>query len=207
MTDGGTSRPYTDTAPVIELMKFLYDIFPVLLFFVAYKTYDIYVATATAIIATIVQVGLFWLRHRRFEKMHLITLAVITLFGGATLALKDPVFIMWKPTIAYWLFAAVFLASQYIGQKCLVERMMGHALQTRPSIWLRLNLAWVVFFIIMGVVNLYVAYNYAEETWVNFKLFGLMGLTLLFVLAQGLVLARHLEPAENDTDTRSNKET
>lgn len=174
-------------------MKLLYDFFPILLFFVAYKLYGIYVATATAIIATVLQVALFWLRHRRVEKMHVITLAIIVLFGGATLLLRDPVFIKWKPTVAYWLFAAVFLGSQFIGAKSLAERMMGHAIQTTRSVWRRLNLAWVVFFIVMGVVNLYVAYHYSEETWVNFKLFGLMGLTFVFVLAQGLILARFIE--------------
>ncbi len=174
-------------------MKLLYDFFPILLFFVAYKLYGIYVATATAIVATILQVALFWLRHRRVEKMHVITLAIIVLFGGATLLLKDPVFIKWKPTVAYWLFAAVFLGSQFIGGKSLVERMMGHAIQTTRTVWQRLNLAWVVFFVAMGLVNLYVAYHYSEDTWVNFKLFGLMGLTFLFVLAQGVVLARFIE--------------
>lgn len=174
-------------------MKLLYDFFPILLFFVAYKLYGIYVATATAIVATILQVALFWLRHRRVEKMHVITLAIIVLFGGATLLLKDPVFIKWKPTVAYWLFAAVFLGSQFIGGKSLVERMMGHAIQTTRAVWQRLNLAWVVFFVAMGLVNLYVAYHYSEDTWVNFKLFGLMGLTFLFVLAQGVVLARFIE--------------
>ncbi len=174
-------------------MKLLYDFFPILLFFVAYKLYGIYVATATAIVATVLQVAVFWLRHRRVEKMHVITLAIIVLFGGATLLLKDPVFIKWKPTVAYWLFAAVFLGSQFIGGKSLVERMMGHAIQTTRAVWHRLNLAWVVFFVAMGLVNLYVAYHYSEETWVNFKLFGLMGLTFLFVLAQGVVLARFIE--------------
>ncbi|HEY9198616.1 MAG TPA: septation protein A [Gammaproteobacteria bacterium] len=173
-------------------MKLLYDFFPILLFFVAYKLYGIYAATATAIVATFVQVGLFWLKHRRFEKMHLITLAIIALFGGATLLLRDPVFIKWKPTVAYWLFALTFLGSQFIGDKCIIERMMGHAIQTTRGIWTRLNLAWVVFFIAMGLVNLYVAYNYAEATWVNFKLFGLMGLTFVFIVAQGLVLSRYV---------------
>lgn len=179
-------------------MKFLYDFFPILLFFIAYKFYGIYVATATAIVATVAQVALFWLRHRRFEKMHLITLGIITVFGGATLILHDPVFIKWKPTIAYWLFAMAFLGSQFVGEKSLIERMMGHAIQTTHSVWTRLNLAWIVFFIAMGFVNLYVAYNYAEATWVNFKLFGLMGLTLVFVLGQGVVLARYIQ----DEDTK-----
>lgn len=180
-------------------MKILYDFFPIALFFVAYKMYDIYVATATVIIATILQVALFWLRHRRFEKTHLITLAIVGLLGGATLLLHDPVFIKWKPTVAYWLFALTFIGSQFIGDKCIIERMMGHAVQTTRSVWIKLNLAWVLFFIALGCVNLYVAYNYSESTWVNFKLFGLLGLTFVFVVAQGLVLSRYMEePADNE---------
>lgn len=173
-------------------MKLLYDFFPIFLFFVAYKLYGIYAATATAIIATVLQVGLFWLKNRRVEKMHIITLAIVIVFGGATLLLRDPVFIKWKPTVAYWLFALTFLGSQFIGDRCIIERVMGHAIQTTRAVWTRLNLAWAAFFVALGFVNLYVAYNYAEATWVNFKLFGLMGLTLVFVVAQGLVLARYV---------------
>ncbi|MBU1191252.1 MAG: septation protein A [Gammaproteobacteria bacterium] len=187
-------------------MKILYDFFPIVLFFIAYKLYGIYVATATAIVATFVQVGLFWLRHRRFEKMHLITLGIIVLFGGATLILHDPVFIKWKPTIAYWMFAIAFLGSQFVGEKSLIERMMGHAIQTSRSVWTRLNLAWVLFFILMGCVNLYVAFNYSEDTWVNFKLFGLMGLTLIFVFGQGIVLSRYI-PDEPDTKPSTKEES
>ncbi|HKK14942.1 MAG TPA: septation protein A [Gammaproteobacteria bacterium] len=177
-------------------MKFLYDFFPILLFFVAYKVMGIYAATATVIVATVAQVAIFWLRHRRFEKMHLITLAIVVVFGGATLALHDPVFIKWKPTVAYWLFAVAFLGSAFVGERNLVERMLGHAISVAPPVWMRLNTAWVLFFAAMGVLNLYVAFSFDENTWVNFKLFGLMGITFGFLLAQGFYLARHMEPEE-----------
>jgi intracellular septation protein len=108
-------------------MKLLYDFFPILLFFIAYKVYDIYVATAVAIAAAFVQTGLYWLRHRRFENTHLLTLGLLVVFGGLTLILHDPVFIKWKPTLVNWLFAIGFIGSQFIGRKPLVERMMGHA--------------------------------------------------------------------------------
>jgi intracellular septation protein len=179
-------------------MKLLFDFFPILLFFAAYKLYDIYVATATAIVATIVQVSLFWLKHRRVEKMHLVTLALIAILGGATLYLKDPAFIKWKPTIAYWLFACAFLGSQYIGERSLAERMMGHAITAPKPVWSRLTLAWALFFISMGFINLYVAFNFSEETWVNFKLFGLMGLTITFVVVQGFFLARYMDAENGD---------
>ena len=174
-------------------MKFLFDLFPILLFFIAYKMYDIYVATAVAIGAAFVQTGLFWLKHRKFEKMHVITLGILIVFGGLTLILRDPVFIKWKPTVVNWLFGASFLGSQFIGERPLVERMMGHAITVPAQVWRRLNGVWVLFFLAMGLINIYVAYNYSEETWVNFKLFGMMGLTLVFVFAQAFYLGRYME--------------
>jgi intracellular septation protein len=173
-------------------MKFLFDLFPILLFFIAYKLYDIYVATAVAIAAAAVQTGLFWIKNRKFEKMHLVTLAILIVFGGLTLALRDPVFIKWKPTVVNWLFAVVFLGGRLIGDRTLVERMMSHAITVPREIWRRLNWAWIGFFFIMGVLNLYVAYTYSENTWVNFKLFGMMGLTLVFVFAQAFYLSRYM---------------
>ena len=180
-------------------MKFLHDLFPVILFFIAYKLYDFYVATAVIIVATIVQVGYGWMRERKVQKMHLITLALVLLFGGLTLYLQDPLFLKWKPTVVNWLFAAAFLGSHVIGDKPLVERMMSGSVTLDKPVWNRLNLAWVIFFSLMGVVNLYVAFNYSEDTWVNFKLFGMMGLTFLFVILQAFYLARFIADAEQKT--------
>jgi intracellular septation protein len=180
-------------------MKFLFDLFPIILFFIAYKMYDIYVATAVAIGAAMLQTGLFWLKHRKFEKMHVITLGILIVFGGLTLVLHDPVFIKWKPTVVNWLFGVVFLASSFIGKATLVERMMGHAIQAPAPVWARLNVAWVMFFLFMGLINLYVAFNFSEDTWVNFKLFGMMGLTLLFVFAQAFYLGRYMESTEEES--------
>lgn len=174
-------------------MKFLFDLLPVLLFFAAYKLYDIWVATVVAIVAAVIQVGLTWAMHRRVEKMHLVTLALIVVLGGATLAFHDETFIKWKPTLVNWLFAVVFLGSQFIGEKNLVERMMSHAVTVPRVIWSRLNLAWVTFFTALGVLNLYVAFSFDTDTWVDFKLYGLMGLTLAFVVVQSFYLARHME--------------
>jgi intracellular septation protein len=173
-------------------MKFLFDFFPVLLFFVAFKLYDIYVATAVAIAASAAQVGWVWLKHRRVERMPLITLALITVLGGATLVLQDEQFIKWKPTVVNWLFASVFFGSQFIGKRTIIERMMGQNMQLAATVWVRLNLAWVAFFIAMGILNLYVAFHFDTNTWVNFKLFGMLGLTLAFVIVQAFYLARHL---------------
>lgn len=178
-------------------MKFLADLFPVILFFAAYKLADIYVATGVAIAASLLQVTYSHFRHSQVETMHWVTLGLLTLFGGLTLALHDPVFIKWKPTVVNWLFAAAFLGSGWFMERSLIQRMMDHAISLPAVIWGRLNLAWSTFFICMGGLNLYVAFNFAEETWVNFKLFGLMGLTLVFVVAQGFYLARYLQPEEN----------
>jgi len=174
-------------------MKFLYDFFPILLFFIAYKLYGIYAATVVAIAASFVQVGWFWLQHRRFENMHLITLALLVVFGGLTLFLQDETFIKWKPTVINWLFGLVFLGSQFIGKKTIVERMMGATVELPATLWPRLNLAWAAFFIFLGFANMYVMYTFDTDTWVNFKLFGMTGLTLAFVLGQGLYLVRYMK--------------
>ncbi|WP_462320732.1 inner membrane-spanning protein YciB [Halochromatium sp.] len=222
-------------------MKLLIDFFPIILFFVAYKLYGIYVATITAIIASLAQVAWLRWRHGRFEKMPLITLALIAVFGGLTLLLRDPIFVMWKPTIVNWLFAIAFIGASLIGKRPLVEQMMGQAISVPALIWRRLNWAWVAFFLVSGLANLFVVYigsgfyvaeqtliaatgitevdltgcaeqftgqqlrlcetaHQSEAVWVNFKLFGMMGLTILFVIGQALYLARHVhepEPVES----------
>jgi intracellular septation protein len=173
-------------------MKFLFDFFPVILFFIAFKVADIYVATAVAIVATFVQVGWLKLRGRKVEPMLWASLAIIAVFGGATLLLQDETFIKWKPTVLYWLFGAV-LAGALVFRRNLIRVMLSEQVQLPDPIWSRLNLSWISFFVFMGALNLYVAYNFSTDHWVNFKLFGGMGLMLLFVLAQALVLARFIE--------------
>jgi intracellular septation protein len=173
-------------------MKFLFDLFPVILFFVAFKTWDIYVATAVAIGATFLQVGWLKLRGKRVDPMLWASLLIIGVFGGATLALQDETFIKWKPTVLYWLFGAVLAGSQFFGRN-LIRMMLSDQVQLPEPVWRRLNWSWIGFFVFMGALNLYVAYNFSTDNWVNFKLFGGMGLMLLFVLAQALVLARYVE--------------
>ena len=216
-------------------MKQLFDFFPILLFFVIYKFYldlpdemilginawlplmelapgeasdAIYLATLAAIVATLVQVTLAMVIVKKVEKMPLITLALLLVFGGATLALKDPVFIQWKPTAINWLFALVFAGSHAVGDKPLIQRMMGHAIEiTEPRVWVQLNLAWVGFFVVAGIANLVVApeidpfgLQFSEDTWVDFKLFGLMGMTIAFVIAQAIFLARYMPNTDKETN-------
>ena len=173
-------------------MKFLFDLFPVVLFFVAFKIAGIYIATAVAIAATFAQVAWLKLKKRKIEPMLWASLAIIVVFGGATLFLQDETFIKWKPTVLYWLFAAV-LAGAAAARRNLIRAMLSQHMQLPDPVWSRLNLAWIGFFAFMGVLNLYVAYNYSTDLWVNFKLFGGMGLMLLFVFAQALVLGRYAD--------------
>ncbi|NNJ84593.1 MAG: septation protein A [Gammaproteobacteria bacterium] len=157
------------------------------------STEAILAATIVAIVATFIQVVISWLRSHRVENMHLITLALLVVLGGATLLFKDEMFIKWKPTAVNWLFALVFFGSQFVGGKSLVQRMMEKNIELPSAIWTRLNWSWVVFFLVMGFVNLYVIYNFSTEFWVNFKLFGLLGLTLAFVVGQSFFLVRFMK--------------
>src|SRR5215470_16535095 len=174
-------------------MKFLFDLFPVVLFFVAFKLFDIYVATAVAIAATFLQIGWLKWRGRKVDAMMWVTLAIIVVFGGATLLLHDETFIKWKPTVLYWLFAAVLAGAELLFRKNLIRAALSGQVKLPDAVWGRLNWSWAAFFAFMGAANLYVAFNFSTDTWVNFKLFGGMGLMLVFVLIQAVFLARHVE--------------
>jgi len=203
-------------------MKVLFDLLPVIFFFVAYtgakhapdsaasfvssllsglgmssavdaEQAPLLLATVVAIVATFAQVGWLLVRRRKVDNMLWISLAIIVVLGGATLALRDPTFIKWKPTVLYWTFAAVLLGASLFLKRNLIRTMMQGQLSLPDVIWTRLNLSWVAFFVLMGAINLYVAYNYSESTWVSFKLFGGIGLMVAFVVVQGLMLSRFLE--------------
>lgn len=172
-------------------MQLLFDFLPIIAFFVAYKLADIYVATAVIIVASILQVSIHWLRTRSVNRMHLISAGLVILFGGLTLLIHDAAFIKWKYTVVNWLFGAAFLGSSWrrISARPLIQRMLGAAgaeLPLSDEQWRRLNWMWVAFFVAMGAANLAVFMNFDENTWVNFKLYGMIGLTLVFILLQGL---------------------
>jgi intracellular septation protein len=177
-------------------MQILVDIFPIIVFFGVYQVAGIQAATIAIIVAMALQIAVQWIQKRQVNKMLLISGALVALFGGATLWLDDPIFIQWKPTIVNWLFAAAFLVSQMIGDKTLTERVMGHAIELEPAFWRQLNLIWVANFALLGAANLFVVYNFDEATWVNFKLFGMLGLTLLTALGQGLWIAARTSPGK-----------
>jgi intracellular septation protein len=190
-------------------MKLLIDFFPVFAFFIAYKAFDIYVATSVLIVTFIAQFLFDWRRNGKINKMHLTSLVLVLVFGGITLFLRDEKFIQWKPTVVNWLFAAAFLLAPVFTKKTLVQRLMEKTVQLAPGLWSQLNSMWVLFFLLSGAANLYVVYNYDEETWVNFKLFGMLGLTFIFILMQGVWLSRKatlLEESQSEPAKVSNKD-
>ena len=175
------------------MKKMLFDLFPVILFFVAYKMADIYAATGVAIAASVVQIGWLKMRCHPVENMQWLSLVIIVVFGGMTLLLHDETFIKWKPTVLYGLFAVVLAVSRYALRKNLIEAMMSKQVKLPDPVWDRLNLAWVAFFAFLGVLNILIAYQFSTDIWVNFKLFGSLGLTILFVIGQALYFSRHVQ--------------
>ncbi|MDO8279370.1 MAG: septation protein A [Burkholderiaceae bacterium] len=177
-------------------MKILLDFFPIILFFAAFKVWGIYVATAVAIVATVLQIGWLYFKHGKVEPMQWVSLAVIILFGGATLVAQNETFIKWKPTVLYWLMGGALLVGQLVFRKNLLKSLMGAQMQLPEAAWRTMNWSWTLFFGAMGVLNLWVAFNFDTDTWVSFKLFGGLGLMALFVLIQALYLSRYMKPDE-----------
>jgi len=178
-------------------LKLLFDFFPIILFFITFKLSGIYAATAVTIAATFAQIGWVWIKYRKVEPMLWLSLAVVVVFGGATLLFHNDTFIKWKPTVLYWLFAAILAGAQLLQGKNLMRALMGKQMQLPDAIWHRVNWSWVAFFSLMGLLNIAIAYSVSTNLWVDFKLFGSLGLTLAFVVGQSLLLARHLRLDEN----------
>ena len=186
-------------------MKFLFDFFPLVAFLIAFyipedREQGVYLGVQVMIVATLIQIIAYWLFTRKFEKMHVITLILTVVLGGATLLLKDVRFFKWKPTAVNWIFALVFIGSQFIGKKPIIRRMMDHAISVPDEIWTKLNLAWAGFFIFAGTINLYVAYNFSTEFWVNFKVYGLLGLTFIFAIGQAMYMSRYIKDIKEEKE-------
>ncbi|WP_298717400.1 septation protein A [uncultured Oceanisphaera sp.] len=177
-------------------MKQFAEFIPLIIFFVVYKAVDIYAATGALMATTCIQMLLVWLKHKKLEKMHLITLVLVLFFGGLTMFFQDDAFIKWKVTAVNGLFAIGLLVSRYGFRKNLIKQMLGKEMTVPDSIWDKANLAWVGFFSFCGALNVYVAFNLSQEFWVNFKVFGLLGLTLLFTFATALYLYRQQQALE-----------
>ena len=189
-------------------MKFLFDFFPVLTFFIAFKVSDddIIIATIAAMTASVIQVVGFWLKHRRFEKMHLIVMVTLLVMGSITIYLGDSVYIKWKTTIVEWAFGVILIGSQYIWKVNLIKKMMSQAMTAPEHIWARLNLAWASFFIFVGFLNIYGLYKFSTEDWVNFKTFGVMGMTIVFSIVTVLMLFRYVNKDDAATEAKENGE-
>jgi intracellular septation protein len=179
-------------------MKLLLDFLPIIFFFATYKFYGIFPATAAAILVSALQITFIWFKKRRLEPIQIITFLMILILGGATLFLHNSIFIKWKPTVLYWVFAILFFLSQLIGKKPFIKYMLEEKISLPEPVWKKLNLSWIVFFSIVGLVNLYVVYNYSTDFWVNFKLFGIVGLTIIFGLMQSFFISKYI--VEETTD-------
>jgi intracellular septation protein len=184
------------------MQSFIIDFIPVLLFLLAFKIYGIYVATTVGIVATAIQVIITRIVRKKFDKQQLITLVVFAVFGGMTLYFHNPTFVKWKPSIVFWIFGGAFIISQFIGKKPIIQAMLEKVVdaemksQVPDIVWRRLNMAWGIFFLILGTVNIYVAYTFSTDTWVNFKVFGILGLIMVFSFVQAFCLARYLSDAK-----------
>ncbi|QCG47017.1 septation protein A [Aeromonas schubertii] len=176
-------------------MKQFIEFIPLIVFFAIYKLYDIYYATGALVVVTGLQLLYGWLKYRKVEKMQLFTFVLVAFFGSLTLIFHDDTFIKWKVTVINALFALALQIGRYGFGKNLLKQMLGKELSAPDPVWDRLNLGWVTFFALCGLLNLYIAFNLPQEVWVNFKVFGLLGLTLISTLLSGLYLYRHL-PAE-----------
>jgi intracellular septation protein len=217
-------------------MKLFLDFLPIILFFGVFKFADLHadaaaryatehlgfvvsggvvgpeeapvlLATVVVIVATLVQITLLLLMRRKVDTMLWVTFGLITVLGGATVWFHDPTFIKWKPSALDWAMALALWLSQAAFGKNLLQVLVGEQLVLPKPVWQRLNLAWIAFFVLMGVVNLYVAYNYSTSVWATFKVFGLTGLMLLFMVAQGFYISRHIEDEEPAVDPGRNRPT
>ena len=183
-------------------MKLLYDFFPVLIFFIIYKMTNIYTATGALIIASAAQIGYLWLRKHRIETMHVITFVLVLVFGGITIYLHDAMYLKWKVSVVNWLFGVAFMVSQFIGRKTLIQYLFEsttdhhgkhQAINLPKHAWRQLNLMWTVYFFVVGFINIYVVYHFSTADWVDFKVFGMIGLTLIFIVLQSFYLYKHIK--------------
>ena len=179
-------------------MQLLFDFFPLIAFFIAFKFAGIFIATGVIIVAVLLQVALQWTLHRKVSSMALTSAALVLVFGGLTLWIHDEAFIKWKVTVVNWLFAAGFLISQFVGEKPMIQRLLDASVTLERPLWLRLNTVWALFFLVLGAINLYVMYNFSTDVWAKFKVFGVLGLTLVFALVQGVWLASKMPQTPAD---------
>lgn len=187
-------------------MKLLFDFFPLLAFFIVYKIWGIYAATGVLIIASALQMLYTWFKHHRIEPMHAITFVLVLIFGGLTIALHDVMFLKWKVSIVNWLFSAAFILSRFCMKKTLIEHLFSLSTKGKPAdqnplhhlskaVLYKLNWMWALFFLLLGTLNIILVYTVSTNTWVDFKVFGSLGLTVIFMIIQTVYLFKHLKHA------------
>ena len=186
-------------------MKFIVDLFPIIVFFGVYQQTDVYAATAALMLACTLQTFGYRVFSGGFDRNHVLALLLVLPFGTLTLVLRDPMFIKWNGTVELWLLAVGLLGSRYIGDKPLIERMMGGGLDLPPEIWRQLNWAWIAFFLFSGACNLYAAYSWEEAAWMNFRMFGMTGMSIVFVVVQMVWIVRVLPPLD-DSEGQDSRE-
>lgn len=175
------------------MKKALFDFFPVIIFFIFFKLYNIFVATGILMVASCVQIGYLYFRYKKVELKHVITLVLVLVFGGATIYFHDARFIQWKVSIINWIFGGILLISPYVLKKTAIEYLLSDDINLSKKVWIRLNHMWGIFLLFMGFLNLYVMFNYSQDAWVNFKTFGFMILTIIFGILQSLYLYKHMD--------------
>jgi len=187
-------------------MKQFFEFIPLIIFFAVYKMVDIYAATGSLIVTTGLLLAYNYFKHGKAEKMHIITFLMVLVFGTLTLILHDDVFIKWKVTVVYVLFTIALLASQFIFKKPILKQMLGKEITLPEKVWSTLNIAWAVFFLALGLINIYVAFRLEQEVWVNFKVFGLLGATLVFTLLSGFYIYKYLPNEDKNKKVEAKKE-
>jgi len=180
-------------------MQLFFDFLPIIAFFIGFKFFGIFTATSIAIAISLLLVVVYWFAYRKVSNLQLINLAIITILGGSTLLLHNEMFIKWKPTALNWALALAFLGSQLFTPRPFIQRLLEANIELPRPVWLTLNIIWVIFFSLMGLINIIVAYNFDTNTWVNFKLFGILGLTLLFAILQAVYLSKYVKEKSNDS--------
>ncbi|MBV8803145.1 MAG: septation protein A [Gammaproteobacteria bacterium] len=179
------------------MFNLLYDFLIIFLFFIAFKLYGIYVATTVGIVGTASQVIIHRLWKGCFDKKQLFVLSIFIVFGGMTLYFHNPIFVKWKPSIVFWIFGVAIIFSHFMTKQPIMQRLMGSVLEDKMLIplhvWKKLNLAWALFFLLLGTINILIAYHFTTEVWVNFKLYGILGSLFLFAVGQSIYLSRYLE--------------
>jgi len=179
-------------------MKQFFEFIPLIIFFIVYKMVDIYAATGSLIVTTGLLLAYNFFKYKKVEKMHVITFVMVLVFGSLTLILHDDVFIKWKVTVIYILFTIALTVSQVFFKKPIIKQMLGKEIDLPDNVWNTLNSAWAIFFLVLGLLNIYVAFYMAQEVWVNFKVFGLLAATLIFTVLSGVYIYKYLPKEESD---------